>query len=181
MRSGLSAAKSLHEVSSRLRARRFRRTSRQTRQSGGGGRTRCRSTRRIIKECDRTTTGRQREYPGKNGSTLYDRGDSIVRPPKASAIRSRPPPAASDVHGGGRRNGSVPRENSGAAAGRHRHHHQVGQLRPAVDPGDDFLWRLLAARSGAGLVTGDSALLERPPPRTRVISPRAWFDDLSAG
>lgn len=50
----------------------------------------------------------------------------------------------------------------------------------APDPGDDFLWRLLAARSGAGLITGDAALLGHPPPRTRVISPRVWLDELGA-
>ncbi|HET6628252.1 MAG TPA: putative toxin-antitoxin system toxin component, PIN family [Woeseiaceae bacterium] len=49
----------------------------------------------------------------------------------------------------------------------------AGRNETAPDPGDNFLWQLLAARSGAGLITGDSALLERPPPRTRVISPRA--------
>ncbi len=47
----------------------------------------------------------------------------------------------------------------------------------APDPGDDFLWRLLAARPGAGLITGDAALLDRPPPGARVISPRAWIDE----
>jgi predicted nucleic acid-binding protein len=57
----------------------------------------------------------------------------------------------------------------------------AGRKETAPDPGDDFLWRLLAARSTAGLITGDSALLERPPPRTRVISPRAWVDELEAG
>ena len=56
----------------------------------------------------------------------------------------------------------------------------AGRSETAPDPGDDFLWRLLAARSGAGLVTGDSGLLQRPPPRTRVISPRAWVSELSA-
>lgn len=54
----------------------------------------------------------------------------------------------------------------------------AGRKETAPDPGDDFLWRLLAARSGAGLITGDNALLKRPPPRTRVISPRAWVDEL---
>lgn len=53
----------------------------------------------------------------------------------------------------------------------------AGRNETAPDPGDNFLWQLLAARSGAGLITGDSALLERPPPRTRVISPRAWVDE----
>lgn len=56
----------------------------------------------------------------------------------------------------------------------------AGRNETAPDPGDNFLWRLLAARSGAGLITGDSALLEQPPPRTRVLSPRAWADEQSA-
>ena len=56
----------------------------------------------------------------------------------------------------------------------------AGRNETAPDPGDDFLWRLLAARSGTGLVTGDSTLLERPPPRTRVIAPRAWLDGFRA-
>ena len=55
-----------------------------------------------------------------------------------------------------------------------------GRKETAPDPGDDFLWRLLAARRGAGLITGDSALLGRPPPNARVISPRDWIDELSA-
>ena len=50
----------------------------------------------------------------------------------------------------------------------------------APDPGDNFLWQLLAARPGAGLITGDFALLKQPPARTRVISPRTWLDELSA-
>jgi uncharacterized protein len=56
----------------------------------------------------------------------------------------------------------------------------TGRTETAPDPRDNFLWRLLAARLGAGLITGDSALLERPPPGARVISPRAWIDELSA-
>lgn len=56
----------------------------------------------------------------------------------------------------------------------------AGRNETAPDSGDDFLWQLLAARSGAGLITGDSALLERPPPRRRVVSPRAWVDEQSA-
>ena len=53
----------------------------------------------------------------------------------------------------------------------------AGRSETAHDPGDDFLWRLLAARPGAGLITGDAALLERPPPGARVISPRAWIHE----
>lgn len=54
----------------------------------------------------------------------------------------------------------------------------TGRKETAPDPGDNFLWRLLASRSGAGLVTGDKALLDRPPPGARVISPRAWIDEV---
>lgn len=52
-----------------------------------------------------------------------------------------------------------------------------GRTETAPDRGDDFLWRLLAASRGAGLITGDQRLLDRPPPRTRVISPRTWLDE----
>lgn len=53
----------------------------------------------------------------------------------------------------------------------------AGRVENAPDPDDDFLWRLLAVRDGAGLITGDAALLQRPPPRTRVISPRTWVEE----
>jgi len=52
-----------------------------------------------------------------------------------------------------------------------------GRTETAPDRGDDFLWRLLAARNGAGLMTGDKRLLDQPPPRTRVITPRTWIDE----
>lgn len=53
----------------------------------------------------------------------------------------------------------------------------AGRRETAPDPGDDFLWRLLATRSGTGLITGDGRLLERPPRRARVVSPRTWADE----
>ena len=56
----------------------------------------------------------------------------------------------------------------------------AGRNETAPDSGDDFLWQLLAARPGAGLITGDSALLAGAPPGTRVVSPRTWLDELSA-
>lgn len=56
----------------------------------------------------------------------------------------------------------------------------AGRSETAPDPGDDFLWRLLAAPPGAGLITGDAALLERPPPGARVIAPHAWVDEQNA-
>ena len=55
-----------------------------------------------------------------------------------------------------------------------------GRKETAPDPGGNFLWRLLAARRGAGLITGDLALLGRPPLGAPVISPRDWIDELSA-
>ena len=47
---------------------------------------------------------------------------------------------------------------------------------PAPDPGDNHLWALLAAVPTAVLVTGDRLLLERPPPRCTLLSPRAYWD-----
>jgi predicted nucleic acid-binding protein len=43
---------------------------------------------------------------------------------------------------------------------------------PAPDPGDQFLWDLLAARPDLVLVTGDKRLLENATMRGRVISPQ---------
>lgn len=53
----------------------------------------------------------------------------------------------------------------------------AGRAENAPDPDDDFLWQLLAVREGAGLITGDAALLQRPPPRARVILPRTWVEE----
>jgi uncharacterized protein len=47
---------------------------------------------------------------------------------------------------------------------------------PAPDPGDQFLWELLAARPDLLLVTGDKRLLRDLPMRSRVMSPREWVD-----
>lgn len=48
----------------------------------------------------------------------------------------------------------------------------------APDRGDQHLWALLAAAPGAVLVTGDHALVERPPSGVAVLSPaelvREW-------
>jgi putative PIN family toxin of toxin-antitoxin system len=41
----------------------------------------------------------------------------------------------------------------------------------APDRGDQHLWALLAAAPGAMLVTGDQALVERPPPGATVLRP----------
>ena len=44
---------------------------------------------------------------------------------------------------------------------------------PAPDQGDDHLWRLLATKRGATLVTGDRQLLAAPPDFAAVVSPAA--------
>ena len=45
---------------------------------------------------------------------------------------------------------------------------------PAPDPGDQFLWELLAAKADLLLVTGDKALLRDPGMQSRVVSPHAF-------
>lgn len=47
---------------------------------------------------------------------------------------------------------------------------------PAPDRGDDHLWALLGAYSGSILITGDRLLLENPPVRSSVMSPKTWVD-----
>lgn len=47
---------------------------------------------------------------------------------------------------------------------------------PAPDRGDDHLWALLVAYPGSILITGDRLLLEYPPVKSSVISPRTWID-----
>ena len=49
---------------------------------------------------------------------------------------------------------------------------------PAPDRGDDHLWALLDAYAGSILITGDRLLLENPPPRSSVISPKNCVDSL---
>ena len=44
------------------------------------------------------------------------------------------------------------------------------------DAGDNHLWALLASHPQALLVTGDRLLLENPPSRASVISPRRFVD-----
>ena len=46
----------------------------------------------------------------------------------------------------------------------------------APDPGDDHLWALLATHPGSVLVTGDRLLLENPPERASVVSPRGFME-----
>lgn len=54
---------------------------------------------------------------------------------------------------------------------------------PAPDPGDDHLWALLEGHAGSVLITGDRLLIEHPPERASVISPRSYVErgaDLSS-
>lgn len=46
-----------------------------------------------------------------------------------------------------------------------------GAAPTAPDPGDQFLWDLLAAKEALVLVTGDKLLLREPAMRGRVVSP----------
>jgi putative PIN family toxin of toxin-antitoxin system len=49
---------------------------------------------------------------------------------------------------------------------------------PAPDRGDDHLWALLSAYSRSVLISGDRLLLENPPTRSSVISPKTCVDSL---
>jgi len=42
------------------------------------------------------------------------------------------------------------------------------------DPQDTHLWALLASEPTAILITGDQMLIEKPRPRSSVISPATW-------
>lgn len=46
----------------------------------------------------------------------------------------------------------------------------------APDPGDDHLWKLLAAVPGSIPVTGDRLLLQNPPENASVLSPRSYLE-----
>ena len=48
---------------------------------------------------------------------------------------------------------------------------------PAPDPGDQHLWALMEAVSGAVLVTGDRLLLQSPPTGRRVVAPREFVEE----
>lgn len=50
-----------------------------------------------------------------------------------------------------------------------------GRNEQAPEPGDNHLWRLLAARPGLNLITGDALLIENPPPGRRVLRPREFI------
>jgi uncharacterized protein len=47
---------------------------------------------------------------------------------------------------------------------------------PVPDPGDQLLWKLLAARADLVLITGDKLLQRDEGMRGRVISPQAFVD-----
>jgi len=55
---------------------------------------------------------------------------------------------------------------------------EPGPASPAPDPGDDHLWALLFTYAGSVLVTGDRLLLENPPARSSVISPKTCVERL---
>ncbi len=44
----------------------------------------------------------------------------------------------------------------------------------APDPGDDHLWALLENNRASVLITGDRLLIENPPERASVMSPRTY-------
>lgn len=54
-----------------------------------------------------------------------------------------------------------------------------GRREVAPEQGDNHLSRLLAAKPGAGLITGDALLLRQPPPGARVITARERLEDRS--
>ena len=58
---------------------------------------------------------------------------------------------------------------------------EPGPAGPAPDPGDNHLWALLASDPGSILITGDRLLLEHPPERASVISPRTYAERFSKG
>lgn len=51
----------------------------------------------------------------------------------------------------------------------------TGRNEQAPEPGDNHLWRLLAARPGLNLITGDALLIENPPSKCRVLRPREFL------
>lgn len=48
----------------------------------------------------------------------------------------------------------------------------------APDPGDDHLWALVLNEPGSALVTGDLVLVRKPPPGSKVLSPRQFAEML---
>lgn len=52
---------------------------------------------------------------------------------------------------------------------------------PAPDRGDDHLWALLDACPGSILISGDHLLLENPPKKSSVVSPKTWVESFPAG
>ncbi|MGH8162216.1 MAG: putative toxin-antitoxin system toxin component, PIN family [Gammaproteobacteria bacterium] len=48
----------------------------------------------------------------------------------------------------------------------------------APGPGGNHLWRLLAAKPDAGLITGDALLIANPPPERKILTPREFIEPL---
>jgi predicted nucleic acid-binding protein len=46
----------------------------------------------------------------------------------------------------------------------------------APNPRDNHLWALLESHAGSVLITGDRLLIEHPPDRASVISPRTYVE-----
>lgn len=53
---------------------------------------------------------------------------------------------------------------------------EPGSVQPSPDPGDDHLWALLESHPNSVLITGDRLLIEHPPDRASVISPRTYIE-----
>jgi len=51
----------------------------------------------------------------------------------------------------------------------------------APDPGDTHLWALLESHSGSILITGDRLLIDYPPERASVVSPRTYVERFTRG
>lgn len=52
----------------------------------------------------------------------------------------------------------------------------AGRNEIAPDPGDNHLWRLIAARTGMGLITGDALLIRKPPAGCHAHTPKDWLE-----
>lgn len=51
-----------------------------------------------------------------------------------------------------------------------------GPASPAPDTGDSHLWALLESHAGSVLIPGDRLLIDHPPDRASIISPRTYVE-----
>ena len=93
-----------------------------------------------------------------DGSIPYLVSDALLRPALLSRLRMVPPEVEALVE-------RIARNGSSVAP---------VQAAPAPDPGDQFLWELLAACPEARLLTRDELLLRKGRMRRRVIRPEAF-------